>query len=254
MDNSGSVNPVKEGHKITITFHHPKGNSLPGCLLEKLKNEINKASADNEINVIVLRSEGNGAFCAGASFDELLSIGNLEEGKKFFMGFADLLNAMRESSKIIIAGVHSKVVGGGVGLVAACDYTIAVKSASVKLSELAIGIGPFIIAPAIERKVGKETLSAMTINYDWRSAEWAYSKGLYDDLVENIEELNTAVNLLAARLADSNPEAIKELRKIFWQGTENWQTLLEERAEISGKLVLSENTKRYIDGFRKNRA
>ncbi len=251
MTADGIVETYKDGHKYFITFHHPKGNSLPGALLQQITAEIIKTDSDDSVNVIVIKSKDEGAFCAGASFDELLAIENIEQGKQFFMGFAGLLNALRKTSKIVIARVQGKTVGGGVGLVAACDYAIATESAAVKLSELAIGIGPFVVAPAIERKVGKETLSAMTINFEWRTAEWAYSKGLYDDLVPDESSLDKAVEELADRLSRSNPEAIKELKKIFWEGTENWETLLEERAEISGKLALSEHTRRYIDSFRK---
>lgn len=254
MNTSGSIESLKQNHKYEITFYHPKGNSLPGSLLERLKAEVDKASQDEDINVIVIKSKGDGAFCGGASFDELLAIENLQQGKRFFMGFANLLNSLRKSPKISIARVHGKTVGGGVGLVAACDYAIGCESASVKLSELAIGIGPFVIAPAVERKVGKETLSAMTINFEWRSAEWAYSKGLFDELVPGINELNDAVDSLAEKLSNSNPKAIRELKKIFWQGTENWEELLEERAEISGKLVLSDHTRNYIDRFRKSKS
>lgn len=253
MNHEGIVESYKEDHKFYITFHHPKGNSLPGGLLKSLAEEISNADSDNDINVIVIKSRGEGAFCGGASFDELLAINNLEQGQKFFMGFAGLLNAIRKSSKIVIARVQGKTVGGGVGLVAACDYALAAKSASVKLSELAIGIGPFVVAPAIERKVGKETLSAMTINFEWRSAEWAYNRGLFDELLPDIASLDEAVEKLADKLARSNPEAIKELKKIFWEGTGNWETLLRERAEISGRLVLSEHTRNYINEFRKNK-
>ncbi|MBN1300598.1 MAG: enoyl-CoA hydratase/isomerase family protein [Melioribacteraceae bacterium] len=251
MKNDGYVKYEANGHKAVITFFHSKGNSLPLCLLDELTKAFNKAAAAENVSVVLLRSEGESSFCAGASFDELLAINNLEIGKKFFSGFANLLNSIRKCSKFVIARVQGKAVGGGVGLIACCDYAMALKSSAVKLSELAVGIGPFVIAPAIERKVGKETLSAMTINFEWRSAEWAYNKGLYDDIFNSIEELDKEIEALVTRLSDSNPAAIKELKRIFWEGTENWDDLLEERAEISGRLVLSAHTKKYIDAFRK---
>ncbi len=250
MDASGFVRSEKKEHKLYITFYHPKSNSLPTKLLNEITNAVKRAADDDDIYVVILRSEGERAFCAGASFDELLSINDLETGKKFFMGFAGVLNAIRTCGKFVIVRVQGKVVGGGVGLVAACDYAVATLASSVKLSELAIGIGPFVIAPAIERKVGKETLSAMTINFEWRDAEWAYSKGLYDDVTANISKLDDAVESLADRLNNTNPDAIRELKKVFWEGTENWEELLEERAEISGKLVLSEHTRKYIESFK----
>ena len=250
MSVNGFVKSEKSGHKLYITFHHPKSNSLPSNLLNELAEQINAASNDDEINVVIIKSEGEKTFCAGASFDELLLIDNFETGKKFFMGFAKVLNAIRKCPKFFVARVQGKVVGGGVGLVAACDYAIATSTASVKLSELAIGIGPFVIAPAIERKVGKETLSAMTINFEWRNADWAYSKGLFDDVYTSMNELDSAVENLANRLSGTNPEAVRELKKMFWEGTDNWGELLEERAEISGKLVLSEHTRKYIETFK----
>jgi methylglutaconyl-CoA hydratase len=252
MIKNGYVLSERIEHKLYISFYHPKSNSLPSNLLNELAEKINKASDDDNVNVIIIKSEGEKVFCAGASFDELLSIDNLESGKKFFMGFANVLNAIRKCKKFVIARVQGKVVGGGVGLVAACDYSMAVKDSSVKLSELAIGIGPFVIAPAIERKVGKETLSAMTINFDWRDAEWALSKGLFDDVYNSIPQLDDAIEALADKLNNTNPDAVVELKKMFWEGTDHWETLLEERAEISGRLVLSEHTKKYIERIKAN--
>lgn len=250
MNNKGFVKSEKSSHKFYITFYHPKSNSLPSNLLTELAEQIEAASQDDEINVVIIKSEGEKTFCAGASFDELLSIVDFESGKKFFMGFAKVLMAVRSCPKFIITRVQGKVVGGGVGLVAASDYAIGTSASSVKLSELAIGIGPFVIAPAIERKVGKETLSAMTINFEWRDANWAYSKGLFDDVYPTINELDSAVEILANRLNGTNPDAVRELKKMFWEGTENWEKLLEQRAEISGRLVLSEHTRKYIETFK----
>lgn len=236
----------------TITFFHPQGNSLPGALLRKMADEITAAGKNNDVKVIVLRSEGEKAFCGGASFDELLSIKHFEEGKKFFSGFALVINAIRKTSKFVIARVQGKAVGGGVGLTAAADYTLAVESASIRLSELALGIGPFVVGPAVERKVGTSAFTALTINpTEWKDARWAREKGLYADIFPTIDELDKAVNALAEKLSQSNPEAMALLKKTMWTGTENWDTLLTERAEMSGKLVLSKFTKRAIDNFKK---
>ena len=251
MSDNGSVNlEIKNGMGI-ISFYHPKGNSLPDGLLKELSGIFQKSSTDESIKVILLKSSGEGAFCGGASFDELLSIKNYETGKEFFMGFARLINTMRKCPQFIIARIHGKVVGGGVGLAAAADYTLAAKDAMVKLSELALGIGPFVVGPVIERKMGKAGFAAMSIDYDWHSAGWAKERGLFNEVYDNIDELDNAIADLTGRLIQSNPEAMRELKKIFWEGTKNWDKLLEERAEISGRLVLSEFTRKYIDSFKK---
>src|ERR1035437_7806697 len=219
----------------TITFFHPQSNSLPGTLLSRLAEEITKAGNDSNAKVIILKSDGDNTFCAGASFDELISIKNFEEGKKFFSGFSFVINANRKAPKFVIARVHGKAVGGGVGLASAADYTLAVKDASVRLSELALGIGPFVVGPAVERKVGTAAFTALTINpAEWKSAEWAREKGLYADIFSSVAELDKAVNELALKLSQSSPEAMAQLKKVMWEGTENWDTLLMERAEISG--------------------
>ncbi len=235
----------------TITFFHPKSNSLPGILLSQLAEEITKAGNDSNIKVIILKSAGDSAFCAGASFDELLAIKDLETGKKFFSGFATVINAIRKSPKFVIARVQGKAVGGGVGIACAADYTLAIDVAVIKLSELSIGIGPFVVGPAIERKMGMAAFTTLTINATkWQSAEWAKEKGLYGDIYKTIEELDNAVSALADNLSKSNPEAMGMLKKVFWKGTENWDTLLIERAEMSGKLVLSEFTINAINKFK----
>jgi len=235
----------------TIEFFHPSSNALPAVILEDLAKTINDIGIDERVRVIILRSAGEKAFCAGASFDELVAISNDAEGKKFFSGFAHVINAMRKCHKLIIGRVHGKAVGGGVGLIAATDYAIATDSAAVKLSELAVGIGPFVVGPAVERKVGVSCFSQLAIDAtEWRSAEWGKKHGLYAELHSNVEELDDAVKSLADRLAHSSPEAMWELKKVFWQGTDHWDTLLSERAAISGRLVLSTFTKNAINAFK----
>lgn len=235
----------------TVTFFHPQSNSLPGAILRELAAAIEAMGNNPEARVIVLRSEGEKAFCAGASFDELITIKDLETGKTFFSGFAMVINAMRKAPKFVIARVQGKAVGGGVGLASAADYTMAHDSAAVKLSELAVGIGPFVVGPAVERKIGTSAFTNLAINAsEWRDAAWAKQHGLYTDIYSTTEELDKQVDALASRLAKSNPEAMQMLKKIFWQGTEHWDTLLVERAEMSGKLVLSEFTVNAINSFK----
>ena len=234
-----------------ITFFHPQSNSMPGTQLRNLAAEVEKLGKDNNAKVIVLKSEGEKAFCAGASFDELIAIKDLDTGLKFFSGFAAVINAMRKAPKFVIARVQGKAVGGGVGIASAADYTFAVKDASIKLSELAVGIGPFVVGPAVERKVGTSAFSQLTINAtEWQTATWAKEKGLYAELFDNSADMDKSIEALAAKLASSNPEAMSMLKKVMWEGTENWDSLLIERAGMSGKLVLSEFTINAINKFK----
>ena len=235
----------------TITFFHPQSNSMPGVQLRNLAAEIEKLGKDDNAKVIVLQSEGEKAFCAGASFDELISIKDIDTGLKFFSGFAMVINAMRKTPKFIIARVQGKAVGGGVGIASSADYTFAVNDASIKLSELAVGIGPFVVGPAVERKVGTSAFCQLTINAtEWQTAQWAKEKGLYAEVFATAEEMDKGIATLAGKLATSNPEAMMMLKKIMWEGTENWDTLLIERAGMSGTLVLSEFTVNAINKFK----
>lgn len=235
----------------TIEFFHPQSNSMPGKQLESLAQEIHFACTHDETKVIVLKSSGNKSFCSGASFSELMEIDNPEKGEKFFNGFAHVINNMRRCSKLIIARVQGKCVGGGVGIAAAADYAIAVEGADIKLSELAVGIGPFVVGPAVERKIGTAAFSALSIDATmWRNSGWAKRKGLFAEVHENIENMDEAVGRLANTLAHSNPEAMAEMKKMLWKGTEHWDTLLPERAKVSGKLVLSNFTKDAIAKFK----
>lgn len=234
----------------TITFFHPKQNSLPSDILRKLAESIEKAGEDQEIKLILLKSGGDRTFCAGASFDELVQINDYPNGKEFFMGFARVINVCRKCPKLIIGRVQGKAVGGGVGLASAVDYCLASKFAAIKLSELNIGIGPFVVGPAVERKIGISAMSQMTINADeFKSAEWARDKGLYAEIFDDMEALDKGVSSLVDYLLSKNPEAMAELKKIFWNNCQDWDQLLEERAEKSGKLVLSEYTKNTLAKF-----
>ena len=244
-------NEIKNGIAI-ISFFHPEHNSLPSSLLNELVDVLYNLGNNDQVKVVIIKSDGGTTFCAGASFQELISIENEETGKLFFSGFANVINAMRKCPKIIIGSIHGKAVGGGVGIAAATDYCLATQFASVKLSELTIGIGPFVVAPAIERKIGIAAFSQLTLDANnFFSADWAQSKGLYNGVYNDNNELETAVQLVAQNLANFNPSALIELKKVLWKDTENWDELLKERAAISGKLVLSAFTKEALKKFKK---
>jgi enoyl-CoA hydratase/carnithine racemase len=250
MPDTGYVKSHTEHGITTIEFFHPKSNSLPLKILDELTQEIHYAGT-HDTKVIVLRSAGDGAFCAGASFEELMAIQNERQGLIFFQGFANVINAMRKCSKLIIGRIHGKCVAGGVGLAAAVDYAIAVDTSEVKLSELTIGIGPFVIGPAIERKIGTSAFSQLAIDSTlWRNADWAKKKGLFAEVHESVQNMDESVYRLANTLAHSGFDAIAEMKKMFWKGTDNWDTLLNERAAISGKLVLSDFAKNAIAKYK----
>ncbi len=235
----------------TIEFFHPAHNSLPGDILAKLALTIKEAGENDAVKVIVLKSGGDRTFCAGASFKELISINDKETGRVFFSGFANVINAMRKCPKFIIGRVQGKTVGGGVGVASATDYCMASKFASIKLSELNIGIGPFVVGPAVERKLGLTGMSQIAIDANtFYDAEWARQKGLYAHVYDSTEELDAAVQAIAENLCKYNPEAMREMKKMMWSGTEHWDELLAERAAISGKLVLSDFTKETLKRFK----
>jgi methylglutaconyl-CoA hydratase len=235
-----------------ITFSHPASNSFPSSLLANLVTELQHCNINPDVKIIVLKSEGTTTFCAGASFDELLQISNFEQGTRFFSGFANVINAMKNCSKLIIGRIHGKAVGGGVGLAAACDYAFGTTQSSIKLSEIAIGIGPFVIEPAVTRKMGKNALTTLTLNpTNWQSASWAKENGLFAKNFESIEDLDQHIELFTENLATYNPDALTEIKKVFWENTHHWDTFLHERAAISGKLVLSDFTKKALQDFKK---
>lgn len=248
---SSYVRLINLGKIAEIEFFNPAGNSLPSAMLEDLTSRFEDLQQLSDVSVVILKSGGEKAFCGGASFDELIQISNLEEGKKFFSGFAKVINAMRKAPQIIIGRIHGKSVGGGIGLACACDYTLGTVHSSIKLSELAVGIGPFVVGPAIERKAGRAAFVELALQpAEWKSAQWAFQKGIFQYLAESISELDQKIDELAGQLVEYNPEALAELKKIFWQNTEDWDTLLLQRAEISGKLVLSDFTKAFIVKFK----
>ena len=249
---TGSILISIDASIATIEFGHSASNSFPSSLLHELTQTIETAGHNPEVVVVVLKSQGTAAFCAGASFEELQAITNEIEGKAFFSGFAHLINAMRKCPKIIVGRVQGKVVGGGVGIASACDYVLATQEANIKLSELAIGIGPFVIEPAVSRKIGKTALAELSLAAgEWKSAAWAKEKGLYANTFETIEKLDEALSILTRQLASYNPEALAEMKKILWEGTSHWDTLLLDRAAITGTLVLSEVTKMALAAFKK---
>lgn len=246
----GSVDVHVQDGVATVRFGHPKSNSLPGTLLRSLASTIARAGDRRDVRVIVLRSEGDGAFCAGASFDELAAIENAAEGKEFFLGFARVILAMIGAPVPVVTAVQGKAVGGGVGIVAASDYAIATNRAALKLSELAVGIGPFVVGPVIAHKVGLGPYGAMALDADWRDAAWGERHGLYAQVVEDAAALDAAVSARARQLAVANPDAVRAIKRVLWVGAEDWDDLLEKRAKTSGELVLSDFTRAAIRSFK----
>jgi len=247
----GYVKVEREHGITTIEFFHPQSNSLPGKLLNTLAKDIHSEGLNPDTKVIILRSAGEKIFCAGASFDELAAISTAEEGYHFFSGFANVINAMRKAPQFIIARIHGKCIGGGVGLAASADYAIAVEGSDIKLSELAVGIGPFVVGPAVERKLGLSAFSQLSIDATmWRSADWARRKGLFAELHADIAGMDDSITRLSTTLSHSSPQAMHEIKKVLWKGTENWDELLLERAGISGKLILSDHSKQFIQKFK----
>lgn len=250
--NLGGVDVTIDGRGLaTVEFSHPLSNSLPGKVLAQLSNTITALGENDQVKILVLKSSGERAFCAGASFDELISIEDLDTGKVFFSGFANVINAMRKCPKLILGRVQGKAVGGGVGLASCVDYCFATKHAAVKLSELAVGIGPFVVGPAVARKLGLAGMSDLAINAtEWRTAQWAATHGLYNDIFESVQEMDEAIEALASKLLSSSTEAMKGLKQVFWEGTEHWDELLAERAAVSGELILSQEAKKAINKFK----
>lgn len=233
-----------------IEFYHPKSNSLPGAVLQELAATVAAVSRNPDVRVIVLQSGGTGPFCAGASFDELAAIDDREQGQRFFSGFAGVILAMIRAPQFVVTRVHGRAAGGAVGLIAASDFAIAVDKASAKLSELAVGIGPFVVGPVIEKKIGLASFSQMAVDADWRDAAWCERRGLYAKVVADVPALDAAVDAQAATLANANPEAMTMMKRVFWAGTEHWDALLAERAAMSGTLVLSDFTRQAISAFK----
>jgi methylglutaconyl-CoA hydratase len=246
----GTVSVHSANGVATIRFFHPKGNSLPGALLRHLAGTIAAVGQQPDVRVIVLRSDGTGPFCAGASFDELVSIATPDEGEVFFSGFAAVILAMIRTPQFLIVRVHGKTAGGGIGIAAAGDYTVATRNASVRLSELAVGIGPFVVGPVIARRIGMGPFMAMSVDADWRDAEWCERHGLFARVHADEAQMDAAIAALAATLTASNPDAMRRMKAVAWQGTEDWDALLAERARMSGTLVLSEFTRNAIARFK----
>jgi methylglutaconyl-CoA hydratase len=250
LPDPGTVTATIADGIATVTFFHPKGNSLPGALLRRLADTITEVGRSPDARVILLRSDGGGPFCAGASFDELVAIQDEAQGTEFFMGFARVILAMRAAPQFIVTRVHGKVAGGGVGIIAASEYAIAMAGSSVKLSELAVGIGPFVVGPAVERKVGVGAFQALTVDADFFPASWAAQHGLYAKVADTTAEFDALLNGTLKKLAHANPEAMRLLKRAFWEGTDHWPTLLPERAAMSGRLVLSDFTRSAIAKFK----
>jgi methylglutaconyl-CoA hydratase len=249
---NGHIEVEIQNKIATLTFGHPASNSFPTLQLEKLTKTFQILNQNSDITIVVLKSHGESAFCAGASFNELLAIDNEADGKKFFSGFANAINAMRTCKKLIIGRVQGKAVGGGVGLASACDYVFATKNASIKLSEIAIGIGPFVIEPVVSRKIGTTATAILTLDAtNWKTAAWANEKGLFTEIFDTTLEMDQALIAFAEKLSAYNPEALQQIKAVFWENTSHWETLLIERAAISGKLVLSDFTKNALQEFKK---
>ena len=244
--NNGFVTSEIKNNISEITFGTPKSNSLPGEILELLAKTILESGEDQNVKAILLKSEGEKAFCAGASFDELLEIEELEKSKIFFGGFAKVLNAIRSCGKLVIARVQGKTTGGGVGIACAADYCFATKDAAMALTELNLGIGPFVIGPYVERKLGKSAYAAMSIDADFRSADWCEKHDVYHSVSENIQMMDEEIDKFLEKLSTRSSDALALIKKVSWEGTEHFEQLMPERILMSASLILEDSAKENI--------
>ncbi len=244
--NNGFVTSEIKNNISEITFGTPKSNSLPGEILEKLAQTILECGKDQNVKAILLQSEGEKSFCAGASFDELLEIEELEKSKIFFGGFAKVLNAMRSCGKLVIVRVQGKTTGGGVGIACAADYCFGTTDSALALTELNLGIGPFVIGPFVERKIGKSAYSAMSIDADFRSAEWCERHDIYQSVSENIPEMDSKIEKFLEVLSNRSSDALALIKKVSWEGTEHFDQLMPERILMSASLILEDSAKENI--------
>lgn len=235
-----------------ITFGTPKSNSLPSEILEKLAQTILDEAAKENVSLILLKSEGEKAFCAGASFDELLDINDLETSKHFFGGFAKVLNAMRTCRKIVVVRVQGKTTGGGVGIACAADYCFATKDAGLALPELNLGIGPFVIGPFVERKIGKSQFTAMSLDTEFRNANWAKDNHIYHQVFDSITEMDFEIQKFLEKLSAKSTDALALIKKVSWEGTEHFAELMPERILMSASLLLEDSTKANIEKIKQS--
>lgn len=245
--NNGFVTQELKNNISEITFGTPKSNSLPGEILEKLAQTILESGKDENVKAILLKSEGEKAFCAGASFDELLEIEELEKSKIFFGGFAKVLNAMRNCGKLVVVRVQGKTTGGGVGIACAADYCFATKDSAMALTELNLGIGPFVIGPYVERKIGKSAYGAMSIDADFRSANWCEKHDVYHSVSENIQEMDEKIAAFMNKLSERSADALALIKKVSWEGSEHFDQLMPERILMSASLILEDSAKKNIE-------
>ena len=244
--NNGFVTQELKNNIAEITFGTPKSNALPGEILEKLAQTIIESGRDENVKAILLKSEGDKAFCAGASFDELLEIDDLENSKIFFGGFAKVLNAMRSCGKLVVVRVQGKTTGGGVGIACAADYCFATKDAAMALTELNLGIGPFVIGPYVERKIGKSAYEAISIDADFRSADWCEKHDVYHSVSENIQEMDAKIEAFMKKLSERSADALASIKKVSWEGSEHFDQLMPERILMSASLILEDSAKQNI--------
>lgn len=227
-----------------IEFFHSRGNALTSTMLREITSFIRAAGEDPEIKIVMIQSAGEASFCGGASLDELMECDSVKEARDFFMGFAHLLTAIRTCPKLVVVRVQGKVVGGGLGIVAVADLAFATVEASIRLSELSIGLGPFVIGAAVERKIGISAFSELTyLSSIWKDAHWAKEKGLFSAVFETLAALDIAMAAQIIELETYAPEAIALTKKMFWAQTPEWSDELEKRAGYSAKLWIQKKTR-----------
>jgi methylglutaconyl-CoA hydratase len=242
--NTGFINYNIKDSVLHLEFGHPLGNSLPSNLLSGLKNSITTASTDDSIKVILLKSSGN-SFCGGASFNELVKIDNLEDATEFFMGFANLMLAIKECPKPVVAKVHGKSVGGGLGIIAASDWAIGTEKSSIRLSEISIGIGPFTIGPVLVRKIGVGNFQRLSLSADWIDSNWGLNSGLFQEIC-NSDALETVTESRIEHFKKLDPISFAENKKLMWSFSDITEDSLRVKASNVSKLLLNQNTQSIL--------
>jgi methylglutaconyl-CoA hydratase len=232
----------------TLTLDSPANrNALSRAMRAELGAAVREALADDAVRVLVLDHTGR-VFCSGMDLAEAAGSGDEDQGVR---EFPELLHALWNSPKPVVAVVRGPARAGGVGLAAACDVVLAATSASFAFSEVRLGLVPAVISAVCLPRMVPHVAHRLMLTGEVFDAATAASGGLADVVVPD-DDVDTALAALLSALAAGAPTALAETKRLLRARTPalSFDALLD----LSARFFASEEGQEGIASFREKRA
>lgn len=230
-----------------------KHNALDSKLIKEL-TDVFKSSLSDDIRIIVLSGKGK-SFCSGADLQWMKEIINYDfnDNIRESNELAELLYTINRHPKPVIALVKGAAIGGGAGLMSACDIIIAEENTKIGFTEVRLGLAPAVISPFVVARLGYAKAKELFLTGEILNAKKAFDIGLVN-IVTDDSNLEFELNKIVEMLSNNSPNAIKQIKElIYYLQTQNIEDIRNYTVNLIANLRISNEGQEGMNAFLEKR-